>query len=381
MSSSFSSHYKSYLTSGPFVFKAGVGGISTTADASNLVQNFPFVDGYQNILKRQNYLDGSGIVVDSSLRVGGIVALNHALADDTADLNTLATCGYVQNMEKKWAQFKAIQDVDISGHDIKGIHQLLFADSDVSMSTFRDGSRNLLQLTCDGLVLPYDNDGAAAGVDTTSDFVISHNSQSSIKFSSSGELYFTSSHHDSSLNRWITNDNSMYLDRAGYLHAVVVTPDLQTSATCVIGTVTFHIGLPSFAKSPLPPRVAIAGVIITDISQCTHDAEYPKVTAFDFPNNTLTENREFMYNTSILNACATDSIYLDATQFQNDKIGCNWNGYLEIGPKSLISLMFMKNPSMSGGGVMTDYMIIAFPLNGQEQTGGPTASDLCPTDD
>lgn len=253
MSTSYSSAIQSYCNVGPLIFIPGVNNDLTGADSSNCLQNYPFTDLDAHIMMYQSLvtnevlgditsttLPDNTIKHDTSLySTGHFFSEAVTLLDGSNNASMLATCAYVNEMTTTWANYPAIHDVVMDGHDITSLKSIAFDDSALVL----EASGNYLAIDGSGIILS----------DTQTSILTVKNQ--SISFNPVGEVIILPSENTAE-DGYQACSYGVKLDTYSLFHANLIFTSLSQTlcaGACVSGNITYTIGsgkLPSIMTFP-----------------------------------------------------------------------------------------------------------------------------------
>jgi len=272
MSTSYSTSANGYLNVGPLVFIPGVSNdlSSNTAvtSAANLVQNYPFIDEYYSIMNNMDYESTSITLADSSFNTQYVSAnalpastitghsigfdlpvvcpsfnfFSAAVSSQNASDNMLATCSYVQYIQSTWADFNAVNNIDMSGHSIVDLSFIAFTNgpvieasgailyfNDVSQINSENPSLSIVTGTNNGI-----NMDPSSNVTLFNGVASSQNAKLDMHGLLAGNLTFNS------LNVTFTGSNGSILfarnDNNGYLPSIAHLGVCDLSSAWLYGT-------------------------------------------------------------------------------------------------------------------------------------------------
>lgn len=366
MSSGYSAYHGAYINNGPLVFKPQIYNQIPSGTAANsplLVQNYPFIDNYQNILTVQS-ISGNNITINADVTSSNSFYLTTDICYNTASSLQLATVGYTQYEVSQWSLDQAVCDVQLGSYSVKDISAVVFMDvSSTTLSTFTDASQNHMLAVSGGNGIYFE---------TTQAFILEHSSQSNIRFTDSGEIYFTSTNGTAQGSNVVWSPTSgMYLDSSGLLHANLAAPSIDISysfgnSLTAPGQITYTC---TNGVSQLPTQLSLPTLVVNSASQLGVSTVngLPSITSITATPGLLPSNF-FMYNTTIYNADVSNSIYLDAGALNKVNIGTNWTGSLQIAPLTAQTVFFTKDNNLYNVTGL-QYILSAFAINSNTPAG------------
>lgn len=258
MTTSYSASLNSYCNVGPLLFIPGVNNDITGADSSNCLQNYPFTDldahimMYQSLTNDKTLTDETSTVLpDNTIEINtSVYSTGHfysepvSILDGSNNSAMLATCGYVNEIETMWANFPAIHDVMMAGHDITSLKSIAFDNS-------------ALLLEASGNYLAIDGSGIILSDSQTSILTVKNQS---ISFNPVGEIVILPSENTAE-HGYQPCSYGVKLDTYSLFHANLIFTSLAQTlcqGDCVSGNITYTIGSGKFPSVMTFPCVEIS---------------------------------------------------------------------------------------------------------------------------
>jgi len=340
------------LPTGPFQFLKGVKNNLTGADET--VQNYPFVDHYQLILKQQTLANGLLTIQSSIATAANMYSAEITASTDTKNDTLLATTKYVKDRVALWSQDEAVSDVDLNNFAINKVKHVQFDNTLVKLDA---SDNNSLRINSNNVYgAPSASTPFTLGLLTQ---------QSKIIFDTDGKMRFNTAKNvdgtwTSVVGPWVDND--------GVLHANVANPELDLSGSAVNGVITWVC---SSANVPMLPNQLGLPAIMFDSSatalnaQCTtmqlNGTAVKAITSILIPSDNDVLPADFIYTSTIFNASTTTSVYFNSEAMASaagvvtsgsvktlDGVFVNFAGIYQLGPESAASITLTRAKGMNG---------------------------------
>jgi hypothetical protein len=343
---------KSNVNAGPIVFSKGVyNNLPADTSANNLVQTYPFTNGYYAILKSWQLLN-SGVdlyVGDMHLHADDFER-NYPLSIDIKTGEKLTTVKYVQDTVARWATYAAFSDIDASGNKIRKLSEMKFQNN----SALTESGVDLL------VTVPGDLKISADEVNVTSrnlnvknisddpavqnEFAITHLARKqAIKFNTDGSISFKVGIVNKN-GGWDDGKNTIEFDNYGRIKASIISPVIDVLLTVSGGAITYTLD----DSQELPSAFGLKDVTFTLLSQAFHNTDQDKyfINSINLPPVAKLPPT-FVYTMLIMNN-TTENIHVDADNVMKDtSYYVNFNNTLTISPGSACSVTISKSGNQS----------------------------------